>query len=51
MGEMVWISRHAAPIPDKRTIAPELAIGPLPSSRRPHEATILEQQQTVQLCS
>ncbi len=51
MGEMVWISRHAAPIPDNCTIAPELAISPLPSSRRPDEATILEQQQVVQLCS
>ncbi len=51
MEEMLWISRHAAPIPDNCTIAPELAIGPLPSSTWPNEATILEQQQIVQLCS
>ena len=51
MGEMVWISRHAAPIPDNCTIAPELAIGPLPSPRRPDGATVLEQHQTVHLCS
>ncbi len=51
MGEMVWMSRHAAPIPDHCTIAPELAISTLPSSTRPDEATILEQHQIVQLCS